>query len=140
MIACQLGDYLERLLTEHNYEVIRYGTPDYSNDAEHTRALVEAGAFIAVISNSFVRSLYCRSELGHALHSYNRSPDTFSNKIIPIYFDVNPTLLLSSGAIQSPIRLFRGLDIPRRETLTDGEAQTLLQLLRQEAPVQSDAP
>ncbi len=128
----EFAEYLKNLLTEHNYDVIRYDTLDYSKDTEHKTALIEAGAFVAVISSNFLRSIYCKSELGHVLHTYNRNPDDFSNKIVPIYYDVNPRLAISSGAIQSAIEPFEGLNIPNREFLTDDEIQRLLQLLQAE--------
>lgn len=122
--------YLESFLTAHNYEVIRYATPDYAKDEEHKRALLEAGAFIAVISYNFVRSIYRKSELGHVLHNYNRNPEGFETKVIPIYFNVNPSLLLNTGAIQSGISQFEGLNISDRNALTDEEAENLLKLIR----------
>lgn len=124
------AEYLEDFLTAHNYEVIRYKTLDYSKDEEHKTALFEAGAFIAVISYDFVRCLYRKSELGHVLHNYNRNPEGFETKVIPIYFNVNPSLLLNTGAIQSGISQFEGLNISDRNALTDEEAENLLRLIR----------
>ena len=123
--------YLESFLTAHNYEVIRYATPDYAKDEEHKMALLEAGAFIAVISYNFVRSIYRKSELGHVLHNYNRNPEGFETKVIPIYFNVNPSLLLNTGAIQSGISQFEGLNISDRNALTEEEEENLLKLIRQ---------
>ena len=127
----KFGDYLENFLKEHNYEVIRYQTRDYSKDSEHIMALAEAGAFIPVISPNFLHSSYRKSELGHVLHNYNLNPNVFTNKIIPIYRNVNRSLVLNSGLLQSAIGLFEGLDIPDRDFLKDEEISKLLYLLQQ---------
>ena len=122
---------LKNILISNNYEVIRYDTLDYSKDTEHKTALIEAGAFIAIISQNFLHSIYCKSELGHVLHTYNRDPDHFENKIIPIYYNVNQSLALSSGMLQSGVSLFDGLNISGRNFLTGEDVETLLNLLRQ---------
>ena len=77
-----------------------------------------------------MRCLYRKSELGHVLHNYNRDPEGFETKIIPIYYNVNPSLILNTGAIQSGISQFEGLEISDRTAMTHEEAENLLRLIR----------
>ena len=125
----EIADFVEDFLTRNNYDVIRSNHFNYSDDTEHTTALIEAGAFISIISPNSLKSLRCKSELGHALHCYNRDPENFSNKIIPIYYDVNPSLIIESGMIQSAIRDFSGLDVSQKTSLSDFDMFKLLFLL-----------
>ncbi len=125
----QFGDYLEKLLTEHNYEVIRYKVLDCAKDDEHKIALQEANTFIAVISPNSVASPYCKSELDHVLYNYENSPSTFTNKIIPIYYNINSVLLLKLGILPTSLNSFQGMDISAQDSMTSEEEKFLLELL-----------
>lgn len=125
----EFGDCLEKFLTEQNFDVIRYKVLDRSHDFEHKKSLVEAGTFIAVVSRNSLNSIYCKSELGHALHNYNKSPDTFSNKIIPIYNGISENLVLNLGAFNSSLSHFGGIEVPYGDSLSPESETELLKLI-----------
>jgi len=125
----EFGDYLEKFLTEQNFDVIRYKTLDYSQDFEHKKSLVEAGTFIAVVSRNSLNSIYCKSELGHALHNYNKSPEAFSNKIIPVYYGISENLILNLGAFNSSLSHFGGIEVPYEDFMTPEKEKELLKLI-----------
>ena len=125
----QFGDYLEKLLTDNNYEVIRYKTLDCSKDSEHKRALLEANTFITIISPNSIASPYCKGELDYILHDYENSPSTFTNQIIPIYYNINSRLLLKLDILPTSISDFQGINISALDSMTPQEENLLLGLL-----------
>lgn len=125
----EFGDYLEDFLTSQNFEVIRFKHLDYSQDNDHKRMLYEAGTFISVISHTSIDSVYCRSEMGHVLHNYNRSPELFSNKIIPIYYGIGRTLVEHLEVFNSSLQLFKGIEAPRDKELSKELEKELLSLI-----------
>ena len=127
----EYGDSIESFLTEQNYDVIRYRSLDYSQDHEHKMSLIEAGTFISVVSNTSLDSIYCRSELGHVLHNYNKNPKAFSNKIIPIYYGISRSLVLRLEAFNSSLMDFPGLEAEYNSEISENEKKELLKLITQ---------
>lgn len=127
----EFGDYLERLLSENNYDVVRYKELRYSEDIEHKRSLNEAGTFIAVVSHRSLESIYCKSELGHALHNYNLSPESFTNKIIPIYYGVGRSLVERMQLFNSSLGYFKGIEIDGDPVMSPDEERELLRLINE---------
>lgn len=125
----ELGDYLESFLTEQNFDVIRFKYLDYSKDDEHKKSLIEAGTFISVISHISLDSVYCKSEIGHALHNYNKDPQSFTNKIIPIYYGIGRELVLKLGVLNSSLANFDGIELNRGDLMTESQKEELLELI-----------
>ena len=125
----QYGDSIEKFLTEQNFDVIRYKTLDYSKDTEHKSALTEAATFITVISRASLNSIYCKSELGHVLHNYNKNPSEFSHKIIPIYYGVSRSLVQKLELFNSSLQFFPGIEVEYAPEITEEDKLSLLKLL-----------
>lgn len=125
----RLGDVIENVLAENNFDVIRFKTLDYQGDFEHKKALAEANIFIPIISPNSLASVYCRSELEYALYEYEKSPSTFTNKIVPIYCGISGSLVVNSSLLPSSLRYFTGVDIQNNSSITLQEEQILLRLL-----------
>ena len=125
----EFGDYLEKLLTSNNYDVVRFKVLDYDKDFEHKKALMEASTFISIISPNSLNSRYCKSELERVLYEYENSPATFTNKIIPIYYGIPSKIVHNASILPSFVTLFQSIEIPTRMTLTAEEIEQLLKLL-----------
>ena len=125
----QFGDYLEAFLTRHNFDVIKYNTLNRQEDEKHKIALTEAATFIAVISPNSIESPYCSSELEYVLYNYENSPSTFTNKIIPIYYGINSSLLLKLNKLPTRLCEFQGIDVSAGASMTPEEEKILLQYL-----------
>lgn len=125
----EFGDYLENLLVDNNYDVIRFKVLDYGKDIEHKKALQEATTFISIISPNSLKSVYCRSELERALYDYENSPAVFSNKIVPIFYGVPGTIIRRSSILPSSLDHFNGIEISTKASMTSEEIETFLQLL-----------
>ena len=123
------GNYLEKLLIENNYDVVRFKTLDYDKDNEHKKALMEANTFISIISPMYINSRYCIKEYEHVMEEYENSPSTFTNKVIPIYFG-NPRSLAQQVLPHSAsISSFESLEISTGTTLTPEEIKQFFKLL-----------
>ena len=125
----EFGNYLENLLLNNNYDVVRFKVLDYAKDTEHKKALQEATTFISIISPNSLESVYCRSELERVLYDYDNSPDTFSNKIIPVFYGISETIIRHSSILPSSLNNFKSIEISTKESMTAEEIETLLQLL-----------
>lgn len=125
----EFGDYLEKLLEDNNYDVVRYKVLDHGKDIEHKKALREANTFISIVSPNSLASVYCRSELEGVLYDYENAPHTFNNKIIPIFYGVSKTLIYNSSTIPSSLVCFESIQASLKDGLTTEEIEKLLQLL-----------
>ncbi len=125
----EFGNYLEELLINNNYDVVRFKVLDYSKDIEHKKALMEANTFIAIISPNSLESIYCKSELECALYEYENSPTTFTNKIIPIFYGISSNIPSLSSILPSSINSFPSIEIPAKKILTSEEIENFLKLL-----------
>ncbi len=128
----EFGDYLEKLLTDNNYDVVRFKILDYNKDNEHKIALQEAQTFIPIISPNSLESVYCKGELERALYNYENSPDVFSNKIVPIFYGASETIIRHSSILPSSLNDFNGIEISTKASMTAEEIETLLRLLNTE--------
>ena len=125
------GDYLERILIEQNYDVVRFNVLDTTKDHEHKRALAEACTFISVISRNSMDSVYCRSELERALYAYEDSPATFTNRIIPVFYGVSRRFVLHSEKVPTLLEEFPGIETSVDCSLTPDEEKELFDLICQ---------
>lgn len=125
----EFGNYLEKLLVDNNYDVVRFKVLDYAKDIEHKKALQEATTFISIISPNSLESAYCRSELERALYDYENSPSTFSNKIIPIFYGVSERIICRSSTLPSSLNHFNSIEISTKASMTAEEIETLLHIL-----------
>ena len=129
----ELGDVLEKFLTEQNFDVVRYRDVSYLKDLEqdgvHTRALSEAHTFLAIISPNSRKSVYCTGELECVLAEYQSSREARRSKIVPLYFGIGASLarkLLPAGDLLAECE---GIQIAGCDGLTADEKAALLQIL-----------
>ena len=123
----KFGDFLEELLIANNYDVVRYKVLDRKKDTEHKSMLKETNTFISIISPNSFESPYCKSELERALYVYENSPDTFTHKIIPIFYGVSKSIIYR--LLPSTLEDFKSIEISTKLDMTSEEKEEFLSLL-----------
>ncbi len=125
----EFGDQLERFLTDNNYDVVRFNVLDYAKDFEHKKELSEANTFIPIISSNSLTSVYCKSELERVLYDYEKSPDTFSNKVVPIFYGISAHTTHILPVLPSTLHCFKGIEVSYNSKLTHDQEKEILKLI-----------
>ena len=100
------GDYIEKLLSDYGYDVVRFKTYDIGEDFAHKKAL-ETGVFIPIISHNSMNSVFCVSELERAIHYKNNYYN--DNVIFPIYYKVSKSIALRIGQLPTAVEDFNSI-------------------------------
>lgn len=106
------GDYIEKLLSDYGYDIIRFIGYDIREDVAHKKALETAlknGIFIPIISHNSIKSTYCREELEIAV-DYKENY-YYENLIFPIFYRVSKFLALRIGGLPSAVEDLNSIEV-----------------------------
>ena len=119
------GNFLEKVLTQNGYDVVRFKILDTQTDHVHKERLNETGIFIPVISRNSIASTYCKSELETVLFLYESNQT--DNIIFPIYYGISE--MLATQLLPSMLASFNGITVTQKDSLTNDEINILLKAL-----------